>query len=327
MIFFQKPIDGFAGDPQQRSRLFFVAAGNGKRFPQQAAVSGVDVLALAADPFLRRQLGLGRHLRLTCRQGKINGRACDLVFLRKQINKEKGKQLAETLGCQFVDTNAEAVESAQYVVFCVKPQFLKGVLEELKPVFAKVAEAGQEKIIVSIVAGVEVATYQKELELEGKNISVIRILPNTACLIGKGFTLIEQGPSYTKAQEDEFRHILRESGGFDSLPASQFVAGSVLTSTSPAFIAMFANSLADGGVYNGLLRPQARRYALEGIFGTVQLLLQSEKHLEGLKDDVCSPAGPAMIGVKTLEDTGFRSSVINAVANAYKRFDEIGKLK
>ena len=240
---------------------------------------------------------------------------------------EKGKKLAEELGCHFVDTNAEAIESSQYVVFCVKPQFLKSVLTEVKPVFERCASAGEEKVIVSIVAGVEVSTYQEELGLAGKNVSVIRILPNTACLIGRGFILIEQGDSYTEEQEKEFRYILREAGGFDSLPASQFVAGTVLTSTSPAFIAMFANSLADGGVYNGLLRAQARRYALEGILGTVQLLLQSEKHREGLKDDVCSPAGPAMIGVKTLEDTGFRSSVINAVADAYKRFAEIGKIK
>ena len=240
---------------------------------------------------------------------------------------EKGKELADRLGCRFVPTNTEAVKAAHYVVFCVKPQFLKGVLEEVKPAFEACAAAGEETIIVSIVAGVEVSTYVKELELEGKNAPVIRILPNTACLIGKGFTLIEQGESYTKEQEDEFRYIMRESGGFDSLPPSQFVAGTVLTSTSPAFIAMFANSLADGGVYNGLLRPQARRYALEGILGTVQLLLQSDKHLEGLKDDVCSPAGPAMIGVKTLEDAGFRSSVTSAVADAYKRFEEIGRLK
>lgn len=240
---------------------------------------------------------------------------------------EKGTKLAKDLGCNFVATNGEAIEAAHYIVFCVKPQFLKGVLKEVKPTFDNCISAGDEKIIVSIVAGVESATYIEELGLEGKGVPVIRILPNTACLIGKGFILIEQGDSYTKEQEDEFRYMLREAGGFDSLPPSQFVAGTVLTSTSPAFIAMFANSLADGGVYNGLLRPQARRYALEGILGTVQLLLQSEKHLEGLKDDVCSPAGPAMIGVKTLEDTGFRSSVINAVVNAYKRFSEIGKIK
>lgn len=240
---------------------------------------------------------------------------------------EKGMQLAEELGCSFVPTNGEAVEAAHYIVFCVKPQFLKEVLKELKPVFERCLDAGEEKIIVSIVAGVETATYIEELGLERRHTPVIRILPNTACLIGRGFTLIEQGDSYTKEQEEEFRYILREAGGFDSLPAAQFVAGTVLTSTSPAFTAMYANSLADGGVYNGLLRPQARRYALEGILGTVQLLLQSEKHLEGLKDDVCSPAGPAMIGVKTLEDTGFRSSVMNAVANSYKRFAEIGKIR
>lgn len=240
---------------------------------------------------------------------------------------EKGTKLAEELGCNFALTNGEAVEAAHYVVFCVKPQFLKGVLKEVEPTFRKCIANGEEKIIVSIVAGVESYTYIEELGLQGKNVPVIRILPNTACLIGKGFILIEQGDSYTKEQEDEFRYMLREAGGFDSLPPSQFVAGTVLTSTSPAFIAMFANSLADGGVYNGLLRPQARRYALEGILGTVQLLLQSDKHLEGLKDDVCSPAGPAMIGVKTLEDTGFRSSVINAVVNAYQRFSEIGKIK
>jgi len=135
---------------------------------------------------------------------------------------EKGKALSEKLGCSFVPTNGEAVEAAHYVVFCVKPQFLKGVLEEVKPVFEKCAAAGEEKVIVSIVAGVEVSTYKKELDLEGKPVSVIRILPNTACLIGKGFTLIEQGDSFTKEQEDEFRYILRESGGFDTpcLPPS-----------------------------------------------------------------------------------------------------------
>lgn len=240
---------------------------------------------------------------------------------------EKAKALADQLGCHFVEGNKATVQSAEYLVFCVKPQFLSGVLEEIKSTFQECLDVGEKKIIVTIVAGVDSAVYVEALGLQGKQVPIIRILPNTACLIGKGFTLIMQDDSYTKEQLEEFKYILRESGGFDSLPPSQFVAGTVLTSTSPAFIAMFANSLADGGVYNGLLRPQARRYALEGILGTVQLLLSSDKHLEGLKDDVCSPAGPAMIGVKTLEDKGFRSAVINAVADAYERFSSIGKIK
>ncbi len=240
------------------------------------------------------------------------------------IQKDKAQALAKQLGCSAVDTNVEAAKASRYVVFCVKPQFLKPVLKELAPTFLQCTKAGEEKIIVSIVAGVEKEVYY---ELLGLKIPVIRILPNIACLIGKGYTLIQQDDSYTDAQLEEFKRILAASGGFDSLPKSQFTAGCVLTSTAPAFIAMFANSLADGGVYNGVLRPQARRLALEGILGSVQLFLSTERHLEAYKDDVCSPTGPAMVGVKTLEDTGFRSSVISAVVNAYRRFDEIGKIK
>ena len=240
---------------------------------------------------------------------------------------EKAKKLAEELGCAAVETNREAVEAAEYVVFCVKPQFLDGVLREVKDVFAACAARGEKKVIVSIVAGIEVKHFQEMLELDGKNVSVIRTLPNTACLIGKGFILIEQGDSYSAEEEAELRQLLREAGGFESLPASMFVAGSVLTSTSPAFIAMFANSLADAGVYNGLLRPQARQLALQGILCATQLFLSSDRHLEAYKDDVCSPAGPAMIGVKSLEDSGFRSSVINAVVDAYRRFAEMKNVK
>ena len=248
----------------------------------------------------------------------------DIVITDKDT--AKAEALAKELGCGLAKTNAEAVRAAEYVLFCVKPQFLVGACEGLGEVFAECRKKGEKKVVISIVAGVEIETYRELLKLEA-NEPVIRMLPNTACRIGKGFTIIMEDASYTEAELNEVQHILRESGGFDVLPKSQFTAGAVLTSTSPAFIAMFANSLADGGVCNGLLRHQARRYALEGIFSTVQLLMSTDRHLEAMKDDVCSPAGPAMIGVKSLEDSGFRSSVINAVTTSYKRFDEIGKVK
>lgn len=243
------------------------------------------------------------------------------------IDTAKTAALAAATGCQTVADNCSAVHAAKYIVFCVKPQFLKPVLAEIALTFQECLARGEEKIIVSIVAGVEQQTYRQLLGLGEQPLPLIRMLPNTACLIGKGFTLVMADDSYQPAQLAELQHILRQSGGFDVLPPSQFVAGTVLTSTAPAFIAIFANSLADAGVVNGLLRPQARRYALEGILGSVQLFLASDKHLEALKDDVCSPGGPAMIGVKSLEDSGFRSSVINAVVDAYQRFAEIGKIE
>ena len=243
------------------------------------------------------------------------------------IVKEKAQKLAEDLGCVYVETNEEAVTGAEYLLFAVKPQFLEGVLDGVKPAFEACRDRGEKKVIISIAAGVEVQTYYDVLGLSREELSVIRILPNTACLIGKGFTIIEQRDTYTKEQEDEFKYILRESGGFESLPPNMFTAGCILTSTSPCIIAMFANSLADGAVYNGLLRPQARKLALEGINCAIQLFLSGDKHLEQYKDEVCSPGGPAMYAVKELEDRGFRSSVINAVKVAYERFDTIGKIK
>lgn len=247
-------------------------------------------------------------------------------FIVSDVDLAKAQALAGRLGCACTQDNGHAVRQARYIVFCVKPQYLHGVLDELKTVFQRCVADKEEKIIVSLVAGVASETYWKLLGVEKQDLPIIRILPNLACSIGKGFTLVMEDDSYQPRQLAEFQHILRESGGFDSLPPHQFVAGTVLTSTSPAFTAMYANALADGGVMNGLLRTQARRYALEGMLGTVQLLLESEKHLEALKDDVCSPAGPAMVGVISLEDSGFRSSVIGAVVDAYQHFARIGRI-
>lgn len=239
------------------------------------------------------------------------------------VDTAKAEALADRLGCTFVQSNAQAVQATRYLILCVKPQYLGPVLDEIKETVQGCLAEGQQKILVSIVAGIESERYWRDLEVEPAGLPVIRMLPNTACLIGEGFTLIMDDPRNPPETVAELKRILAHSGGFDVLSPQQFTAGCVLTSTSPAFVAMFANSLADAGVFNGLLRPQARQYALQGILSTVRLLQASDKHFEALKDDVCSPLGPAIIGVKSLEDSGFRSSVINAVVDAYRRFAEM----
>ena len=235
----------------------------------------------------------------------------------------KAGDLAARLGCKCAATNAEAVHQADYVVMCVKPQFMAEALASVREAFQACIAGGGRKIIVSIVAGFESERYWQAIGCEAARLPVIRMLPNTACLIGEGFTMVMEDSCYTEADLAVLQNILQHSGGFATLPKSQFTAGTVLTSTSPAFIAMFASSLADAGVYNGLLRHQARRFALEGMLSTVKLLMSSDKHFEAMKDDVCSPLGPAIIGVKSLEDSGFRSSVMNAVIDAYRRFSDI----
>lgn len=245
-------------------------------------------------------------------------------YLVCDVMEEKASALAQELGCDYSGDNCSAVRTAQYITFCVKPQVLPGILEDMAPAFQQLDRAEFETIVVSVVSGVECDTYRTILGIE--DLPVMLMLPNTACLIGKGYTLVSEDGGYTPQRYQELCQILRESGEFDSIPHRQFTAGAVLTSTASAFIAMYANSLVDGGVVNGLFRPQARRFALKGIETTVQLLLESEKHLEHLKDDVCSPGGPGIIGVAALERTGFRSSIIDSVVTAYQRFAEYGKV-
>ncbi|HZK22520.1 MAG TPA: pyrroline-5-carboxylate reductase dimerization domain-containing protein [Atopostipes sp.] len=243
------------------------------------------------------------------------------------IQISKAQSLASSLNCAVAKDNREAVQKAQYSVFCVKPQLLKNILLDLREVYSLCKTNQEEKVIISIVAGVDRMTYMKYLNLNLGDISFIRCLPNTACLVGKGYTLVLDDGSYEPFQLEEYSSMLKASGKFECLPSFQFLAGCVLTSAAPAFLAMYANSLADGGVVNGLLRTQALRLALEGMQGMVQLILNDEeKHLEAYKDDICSPAGPTMIGVKTLEDKGFRSAVINAVVDAHAIYDMIGSI-
>ncbi|MGI6090546.1 MAG: pyrroline-5-carboxylate reductase family protein [Saccharofermentanales bacterium] len=238
------------------------------------------------------------------------------------VEQEKALNLSKALGC-LTGTNNEAVERSKYLVFCVKPQFLISTLNEIKKTVQSCLLKGLEKVIVSIVAGIDSQIYFDNLCAAGMHLPIIRMLPNTACLIGKGYTLILDDGRHSPEHRIAIETILKYSGDFYTLPPSRFVAGTVLTSTSPAFVTMFVSSLADGGVYNGLMRSEAKKLALQGILSTVQLMIDIDKHPEQLKDEVCSPGGPAIFGVKSLEDTGFRKSVINAVVTAYARFGDM----
>ena len=241
-------------------------------------------------------------------------------------DQEKAKSLAQALGCCYAPSNEEAVQECRYIMFCIKPQVLYPVLQDLAPVFKSCRHRGEEKIIVSIVAGVESKTYIEAMGLEDYHVPVIRMQPNTACVIGKSYTVVLDDDGYSQEQLSQLLEILRETGKFEKVAPAQYIPAMVLTTISPAFASMFASALADGGVVNGLFRPQARRHALEGVLSALQLMLESEKHLDQFKDEVCSPAGPGIYGVKSLEDSGFRGSLIRAVGSCCDRFKEIGKI-
>ena len=223
--------------------------------------------------------------------------------------REKAEALARELGGEVKD-NA-GVLTADYVFLGVKPQMLPEVLPPLAP-----ALAGSETILVSMAA---MTSIQRVKELSGNNCPVIRIMPNTPVAIGKGITLYACSPEVTPTEEQSFLAAMEHSGRFLRTEEKYIDAGACISGCGPAFLDLFLEALADGGVACGLPRAMALELAAAMAAGAAELCLETGKHPAVLKDEVCSPGGTTIQGVRSLERGGFRSSVIEAVIAAYER--------
>ena len=238
----------------------------------------------------------------------------DQVFLSNRTV-EKARLLAEELGCRVADNFAIA-ESADFIFLGVKPQMMAELLADIGPVLAK---RESRFILVTMAAGLTIARIQ---ELAGGNYPVIRIMPNTPAAIGEGMILYACGVGVAKAEENVFLDAMTGAGRFSPLPEKLIDAGSAVSGCGPAFVDLFIEALADGGVACGLPRAAAQEYAAQMVLGSARLLLESGKHPGALKDAVCSPGGTTIQGVRTLEEAGFRGAVMDAVIAAYeKNFD------
>lgn len=240
----------------------------------------------------------------------------DEVFLANRTA-EKARALASELACQVAD-NAAIARSADFIYLGVKPQLLAGVLEELAPILA---ERETRFVLVSMVAGISIADLR---EMAGGAYPVVRIMPNTPSAIGEG-TVLYAAQGLTKAEEKEFLSSLSGAGAVSPLAEYQMDAGSAVSGCGPAFVGLFIDALADGGVACGLSRATAIECAARMVAGSAKLILETGQQPGVLKDGVCSPGGATIQGVRALEAGGFRGAVMEAVIAAYNRSTELGK--
>ena len=223
---------------------------------------------------------------------------------------KKAEALAETIDATAVD-NAEIVKEAKYIFLGVKPQMLKKLFKEIAPMLAKRKD---DFILVSMAAGTSIAEIH---EMAGKEYPTIRIMPNTPVSIGKGIILF--ATSSESVDSSEFCEMMKESGTLDEIPENLIDAASCVTGCSPAWIYMFIEALADGGVKCGLPRQKTISYACDALIGSAELVKKSGKHPGQLKDEVTSPGGTTIAGVHALEKKSFRGTVMDAVTAAYEK--------
>ena len=228
----------------------------------------------------------------------------------------KADQLAEAIGAT-VSTAKEIARESDYIFLAVKPQGLSALFEEIAPVLC---ERKDRFIVVSMAAGISVARI---LELAGSNIPVIRIMPNTPVLVGDGM-IVYAVENVTEEEIGAFLSGLVCAGRFDRIPERLIDAAGALSGCGPAFVYLFAEALADGGVECGLPREKALLYAAQTLEGAAKMILDTHEHPAVLKDAVCSPGGTTIAGVHALEQSAFRGAVMDAVKAA---FDKTAKLK
>lgn len=221
--------------------------------------------------------------------------------------------LAQQYGVRITAENKEVAAEAEVLFLAIKPQVFQTVAADLSTV-------NVPSLVISILAGVPLS----KLEAAFPTQPVIRAMPNTPATVGAGVTAIAPGKHIQPHHLEQARQIFKAVGEVVEVPETMMDAVTGLSGSGPAYVAIFVEALADGGVAAGLPRAIASQLALQTVLGTAQLIKESGMHPAELKDRVTSPGGTTIAGVAELERAGFRSALIEAVKAAYKRSKELG---
>lgn len=235
--------------------------------------------------------------------------------------KEKAVKLEKELKEQFgakvrtAADNNDIAANADYIFLGVKPQMMEDMLNGIAASLQERTLKGDKFTLVTMAAGLSISRIK---EMAGGDYQVIRIMPNTPAAIGEGMTLYS-AQEVPAATVDAFVHMLQASGRLCELPEKLIDAGSAVSGCGPAFVYMFIEALADGGVNAGLPRAKAYELAAKMVEGSAAMVLESGRHPGELKDAVCSPGGTTIEGVRVLEEGGLRGLVMDAVIAAYEK--------
>lgn len=228
----------------------------------------------------------------------------------------KGKSLAAELGITYSD-NATIAATCDRIFLAVKPYFMEDVLKALQPILAE-----KKPLLITMAAGLTISQIEA---FAGCHLPVIRMMPNTPTAIGKGVTQYCCNDLVDKAVLGDWLVDMAPSGLMDALDEGLIDAASAVSGSGPAYMYVFLEALADGAVTCGIPRAKAYEYAAMTMVGAAEMYLQTKTHPGALKDAVCSPKGSTIVGLRALEEKGFRAAAMDCVIATYNRNKEIGK--
>ncbi len=235
-----------------------------------------------------------------CAKGVV---AADDMIVASPVPSERD-YITDTFSIKSTASNVEAVSESDMIIIAVKPGVVPKVVDEIKDAITL------DKFIISIAAGKTIGWYE---EAFGKKIKLIRTMPNTPALVGEGMTGVSPNSEVTEAEIDAAMKILSAFGKAEIVPESIMDAVVSVSGSSPAYVFILIEAMADGAVKLGMPRDKAYTFAAQSVLGSAKMVLESGKHPAALKDMVCSPAGTTIAAVQVLEEAGFRGSIIDAM--------------
>jgi pyrroline-5-carboxylate reductase len=215
---------------------------------------------------------------------------------------------------RMLGSNGAVAAAADILVLAVKPQQMGAVLAELKPALPG------PRLVISIAAGVRLATLATGL---GSGARLVRVMPNTPCLISQSASGYSLGPGATPADAETVSQLLSAVGRAFQVDEKLLDAVTGLAGSGPAFVYLVIEALSDGGVRMGLPRDVALTLAAQTVRGAAEMVLSTGEHPAMLKDRVASPGGTTIAGLQALEVGGLRGTLMAAVEAATRRSQEL----
>ncbi|MDR2114682.1 MAG: pyrroline-5-carboxylate reductase [Bifidobacteriaceae bacterium] len=229
---------------------------------------------------------------------------------------EQLAKFAQRTGIRALPNNTEVIVESDWVVLAVKPQVLAAVLEPLK------AQLVQKRpLVISIAAGVTLAHLDRWISPE---VPMARVMPNLNVAAKQGMAAVTGNQAATSEQVEAVAELFRTVGQAIVLEERLFPAFTAIAGSSPAWVFLLIDALARGALAAGMPKQQARAVATQAVLGSAALLQLKQEHPWELIDQVSSPGGTTQAGLNVLEDRGFSSAVVAAVAATIQRDSELG---
>lgn len=245
-----------------------------------------------------------------------------LVTTGQVIASAHSKETLDAIHSRFsIETtlsNETVAERSDILFLAVKPNKFDEVIPQIAP------HVKSSCIIISIAAGKTIAAIEKAF---GKEIKLVRAMPNTPALVGEAMSALCVNAHVTEAELSEVQAIFNSFGKAEVVPESLIDAVVGVSGSSPAYVYLFIEAMADAAVADGMPRAQAYKFAAQSVYGAAKMVLETGRHPGELKDAVCSPGGTTIEAVAALERGGLRDTVITAQRACSKKSHDMSTAK